>query len=49
MTETVTTPLRVEPFWASIQKKQGLGPQLLARELMKEYDNVLVSSSLPPP
>ena len=50
MTETVPTPLQLDTFWASIQNQQGLGPQLLARELIKEYDNhVLVTSSLLPP
>ena len=49
MTETVPTPLQLDTFWASIQNKQGLGPQLVARELMKEYGNVLVILSLPPP
>ena len=49
MTETVPTPLQLDTFWASIQNKQVLGPQLLARELMKEYGNVLVILSLPPP
>ena len=42
MTETVHTPLQLDTFWASIQNKQGLGPQLLPRELMKEYENVLI-------
>ena len=36
MTETVPTPLQLGTFWASIQNKQGLGPQLVAREHMKE-------------
>ena len=49
MTEIVPTPLQIDASWASIQNKQGLGPQLFARELMKEYDNVLVILSLPPP
>ena len=49
MTETVPTTLQLDTFWASIQNKQGLGLQLLPHELMKEYDNVLISSSLPPP
>ena len=49
MTQTVPTSLQLDRFSASIQNKQGLGSQLLPRELMKECDNVLVSSSLPPP
>ena len=33
-------------YWASTQNRQGLGQQLLARELIKEYYNVLVSSMI---
>ena len=49
MTETVLTPLQLDTFWASIQNKQGVGPQPLTREPLKAYDTVLVSLFLPPP
>ena len=49
MTEIVPMPLPLDTFWASIQNELGLGTQLSPRELLKEYDNVLISSSLPPP
>ena len=41
VTGTVLTPLQLDTFWASIQNKQGVGPQPLTRELMKAYDTVL--------
>ena len=38
--------MQLDTYWASTQNRQGLGQQLLARELIKEYYNVLVSSMI---